>query len=273
MKNRPKNDGGFTLIELLVVIAIIAILAGLLLPALAQAKTKGQSAFCWGNLKQLQLAWQLYAHENDGRVSGNVLQGAGGLYNADGWVRGNAQRDTTDENLKAGNLWKYTGASGLYRCPSDRSKVQARPDLRRFRSYSMDGSINLVAGPETGVGIHLVVPAGILRKESEIHDPAGQFGFLDVSEPSINSGGFGISEDDWLAGPWYWIHQPAERHGKGANLSFLDGHVEGKRWRFTPKKYVGPGMKSFNAADAEDMMWLKNRTQLGKYRLRVLGLP
>src|SRR5262249_51645130 len=143
------------------------------------------------------------------------------------------------------------------------SKVKNRPDLLRFRSYAMDGSINLNATPETGVGIE---EGGNLRRESQIHDPAGQFGFLDVSEASIGNGGFGIDDDSWLTGPWYWIHHPAERHGKGANLSFLDGHVTGKRWRFTPKKYAGRSPPK-NAADRDDMMWLKDRSQLGQYRL------
>src|SRR5207237_1354987 len=76
-----------------------------------------------------------------------------------------------------------------------------------------------------------------------------------------------------LNGPFHWFNQPGQRHGRGANLSFLDGHVDHHRWLYTPKGSPAGDTPPVNALDKEDLMWLINRTHGGQYRLRVLGLP
>ena len=113
---------GFTLIELLVVLAVIAILASLLLPALAKAKTKAAAAGCLSNLRQLTLCWIMYADDNVDSLPPNVALNTlgGGVGTRVGWttrdpswLQGNAYTDTTLTNIQNGLLFLYNRSVGI----------------------------------------------------------------------------------------------------------------------------------------------------------------
>jgi len=130
----------------LVVIAIIAILAGLLLPALSRAKAKSQSAVCQNNLKQLILGWRLYADEHDDRLAGSIsvriVNGPDFVNQPGSWVLGNAKQDRTASNIMAGVMFNYAPAVGAYRCPADRSTVNGDKGSLRTRSYTLNAWMN-----------------------------------------------------------------------------------------------------------------------------------
>ncbi len=207
--HRQKAAGnGFTLIELLVVIAIIAILAGMLLPALSRAKQEGKRAVCLGNLRQLSFMWTMYSDDNNDAI----VNGLNSI-NAEGerpWVGLARIEQPVEQQLKLlseGALFSYSQTVDIYRCPV------AKP--KEMRTYGTVHAMNGV--PVFGNQLRL-------RKVSQIKSPVEQIVFIDDYM------------DNWDASwtinyrePSWWNPLPF-RHSRGTTIGMADGHAATFRW-------------------------------------------
>ena len=258
---------GFTLVELLVVIAIVAVLASLIVPVLGASKERARAGACRNHLRQLQFAWLAYAGDHGGEMVPNEEGRPFGFWEGvrHSWVLGNARRDATPDDLRRGSLYPYLDADGVYACPSERATLSDDPETARLRTYSLNGELNywLIADQQYGLPI-----LQAFHNESQLTRPDQTYGFLDVNADTIDSGIFGMpgpparTEEELKRNlleldRTRWLHLPGELHGGGANIGFLDGHVEPHAWRFPGKQPTGSLLhRPVNDDDLEDLRWL-----------------
>lgn len=263
------HSRGFTLIELIVVIAVIALLAGLLLPALGWAKSRARSMSCVNHLRQLQIAWQMYLDDHQGHLIPNHHAYIRGAWRSTpgSWVTGHAEFDSDDRGIREGTLFEYAGQTDLYRCPEDQSEVFAHPGTKRFRSYGLAWYLNYFAGQEYDPDVSY---AGNIRKEGQIDRPSQYLSFIDVSSNTLESGAWGNGTPNldmkMNRREAFWISVPSDRHKGTGNLAFVDGHVETKKWLSVPKDEIDLFSTVKDPADLEDLIWFLKRTPQWNWR-------
>jgi len=231
----------FTLIELLVVIAIIAVLMAILMPALNRAREQGKRAVCLNNLRQLTLAWILYADDNDDKLVNGDTEEYTSMYNPGrppqdshynelAWVRKDWRIDDMDVKRRAieeGALFPYTKTLKVYKCPTGR---KTRNELRL---YSVLDAMNC----KGWTGRSDMPGSVMIKKRLKIANPAHRSVFLDDG----GTGGATLGGWTCFVKKEEWWDPPPIRHGDGTTFSFADGHSE--YWKWKDQRTIEWGMK------------------------------
>lgn len=259
-----RGTAAFTLIELLVVIAIIAILAGLLLPALGRAKAVAQGAACKSNGRQLTLGWLMLVDDAQGVLPDN--KGSAGSWCAGtvGWESGMPGPNYSDTEIltdpQRSTVAAYVRDAKVFKCPSDRYE---HPSATGPSARSV--SMNAVLGNKVEVGTAEFDKTYLdsVTRISQILKPVDVFCVLDEHPDSINDAVFHTVPGLGTQGVWRDL--PASYHNNASMFSFVDGHCETKKWRdgrsvrevkFQYKWWAPSGDRRMYIGASPDYQWI-----------------
>lgn len=224
----PKNCrvSGFTLIELLVVIAVIAILAGMLLPALSRAKQRAKATQCLNNMRQLGLATWMYSNDNEDR-----LPASSHMPGNSSWVA----------SLLPYFTYKFSatsigGATNIYRCPLEKAG-----SLRAYSYSANDFLMNFATPPAN---------TSPIAKRTQVPSPSETVWMAESSEKLLNEDHFhfagSLADGEGYSPDMFESQVMVKRHSDGANYLYLDGHVLGMKWEVVRGKLTEPGGRFIN---------------------------
>jgi len=194
----------------------------------------------------------MYAHDNDdimvpNNYVGSVIMGTtnGPVMNEDQmtWCMGIAPTSTDEITYGTSLLFMYNLNAAIYHCPADLTEIQDHPGMPRKRSYNLSNSANC------SMDNHF-------RMCSEIRQTEELFTFIDTHEDEIFDSTFGVIPETEYFFNNYWLDVPADRHGRGANIAFADGHAE--HWRWLANKFGSEFIsQSYSDDDLTDLRRLQ----------------
>jgi len=229
---------GFTLVELLVVIAIIALLMAILMPALQSARRRAQAIYCRANMRNLSIAWTIYAQDNgDKIVSGEVWANYGNVKPFD-WVHpvistsdplyvpGMTDHERELAGIRKGALFPYTKNEKIYHCPGDRTWKEVKGSLNAsqspYRSFAASWAMN---GQWGGIDSKYKYKSTV-----KIVNPSMRLVFIEEEEAGGANWGSWILEPNPASFKW-WDPIAIWHTGRSTNLGFADGHSEAHFWK------------------------------------------